>query len=372
MGNKMDVCAANVIRNFEVAGEAEKISPYGNGHINDTYLVTMKEKAPRYILQRINKHVFSRPDKVVENIAGVTAYIKNKVLERCGDVQREVLNLIPTRDGDNYFFDDNEDYWRVYLFVENTNTFELPHSPEIFSESARAFGKFGSLLGEYPCEKLNITIPGFHDTPLRYQQLRAALQADVYGRAKEVECELEDVFKRETEASKLCNMQKRGELPVRVTHNDTKLNNVLFDADTNKWVCVIDLDTIMPGLAVHDFGDAIRFGANTSEEDEADLDKCELSLPMFLAYTEGFLQHTNNMLSEQEKLMLPMGAKIMTLECGVRFLTDYLSGDIYFKVHYRNQNLRRARNQLKLVQSIEEKWTHMCAIVENIVNQIND
>lgn len=359
--------AYKAIKQFQIIGQPKEICRYGNGHINDTFLVTMEQKGPRYILQRINKHVFARPDEVVENIAGVTAYIRKKIEKFDGDINREVLNLIPTVDGNNYYFDKDEQYWRVYLFVEKSNTYQLPDNPAIFYESARAFGKFGTLLAGYPCEKLNVTIPGFHDTPWRYQQLRNALQDDACGRAKEVKEELEFVFEREKEASILCEMQKNGELPIRVTHNDTKLNNVLFDEQTNKGVCIIDLDTIMPGLSAYDFGDAIRFGANTSEEDEEDLDKCELSLPMFRAYTEGYLQCAKDTLTEKEITMLPQGAKTMTLECGIRFLTDYINGDIYFRVHYDKQNLRRARNQLKLVRSIEEKWQDMCTIVENTI-----
>lgn len=367
MNVKLDARTFKAIKYFQVIGQVEEICPYGDGHINDTYLVTMKQKGPRYILQRINKHAFKKPEEVVENIAGVTAYVRQKIEERGGDVNREVLNLIPTHDGKNYLLDQDEQYWRVYLFVENTNTFQLPHSTEIFYESAKAFGNFGALLAEYPCDELNVTIPRFHDTPWRYQQLWEALKADAYGRAKEVEREIEFVFERENEAAILYDMQQRGQLPVRVTHNDTKLNNVLFDADTDMGVCVIDLDTVMPGLSVHDFGDAIRFGANTSVEDEEDLDKCELSLPMFRAYTEGFLYSTKNALTENEIIMLPAGAKIMTLECGIRFLTDYLNGDVYFRIHYGNQNLRRARNQFKLVQSIKEQWIDMCAIVESMM-----
>ncbi|MCK5128738.1 MAG: aminoglycoside phosphotransferase family protein [Clostridiales bacterium] len=355
------------IKKFQIIGQPKEICRYGNGHINDTYLVIMKEKGIRYILQRINKHVFAHPDEVIENIAGVTAYIRKEVEKLGGDVNREVLNLIPTVDGSNFYFDEDEQYWRVYLFVERTNTFQLPDTPAIFYESARAFGNFGALLADYPCEKLNVTIPGFHDTPWRYKQLRHALKDDVRARAKEVERELEFVFEHEKEASILREMKENGELPIRVTHNDTKLNNVLFDDKTDKGVCVIDLDTIMPGLSVYDFGDAIRFGANTSEEDEEDLDKCELSLPMFRAYTEGYLECAKDALTEKEITMLPEGAKIMTLECGIRFLTDYINGDIYFRVHYEKQNLRRARNQFKLVSSMEEKWQDMCAIVENTI-----
>ena len=354
-----------VISQFQMEGEPEHISPYGNGHINDTYLVAMKGNGPDYILQRINKSVFPQPEVVVENIAGVTAYLRDRIEKRGGDVTREVLNLIPTLGGENFLVDSDGQYWRAYLFVDRTITYQLPDTEAVFRESARAFARFGALLAEYPSEKLNHTIPGFHDTPWRYQQLRQAIQNDPRRRAKEVERELAFAFARETEASRLQDMQNNGQLPVRVTHNDTKLNNVLFDAQSNTGVCVIDLDTVMPGLAAHDFGDAIRFGANTSEEDEADLSKCELSLPMFRAYTEGYLEIARGTFTDHEIAVLPVGAKMMTLECGIRFLADYINGDVYFKVHDPDQNLRRARNQLKLVQSMEDKWVDMNAIVEN-------
>ncbi len=358
--------ALNAINHFQVIGQPQELSPYGNGHINDTYLVTMKEEGPRYILQKINKHVFKRPDEVVQNIAGVTEHVRKEVEANGGDVDREVLNLIHTVDDENYYLDEEDEYWRVYLFVERTNTFQLPDTPELFYESAKAFGNFGALLNEYPSEKLNVTIPGFHDTTWRYEQLRRAMKEDPKSRLKDVGAELKFVFEREEEAATLVNMQNNGELPVRVTHNDTKLNNVLFDDKTDVGICVIDLDTMMPGLSANDFGDAIRFGANTASEDEGDLDKCELDLDMFRAYAKGYLESAGKVLEANEIDVLPMGAKLMTLECGVRFLTDYLNGDIYFRIQDTHQNLRRARNQFKLVYSMEEKWNDMCEIVAKI------
>lgn len=357
------------VKAFDLRGGAASIKPYGDGHINDTFLVTVELPRPRYILQRINKNVFREPEKVMENIAGVTAYLREQVLLRGGDADREVLNVVKTKRGESFHIDPNGDYWRVYLFVEDTNTFQLPDTPELFYESARAFGTFGAMLQNYPARLLNETIPGFHDTPGRYRQLAQAVKADPLGRVSEVKPELDFVMAREREAGTLCQMLAAGGLPLRVAHNDAKLNNVLLDAKTGRGACVIDLDTVMPGLFAHDFGDSIRFGANTAAEDERDLEKCSLSLPMFEAYTQGYLECAHSVLTDTETEALPLGAKLMTLECGVRFLADHINGDAYFKIHREKQNLDRARTQFKLVQDMEQKWKQMNAIVCQIAGR---
>ncbi len=355
--------AHSAVQAFALKGKACSITPYGNGHINDTYLVVTDAGTERYILQRINTNVFKKPYELMENIAGVTAHLMQRVHEG-KSTPREVLTLIPTNDVKSYHIDAEGNCWRVYVFVENTVTCQAADTPERFYEAACAFGRFCALLDGYPLHTLYETIPGFHNTPQRYEQLEAAIRLDPIRRAGALAAEIDFAFQRKEEAGTLYTMQKSGELPLRATHNDTKLNNVLFDAETGKGICVIDLDTVMPGLSAHDFGDAIRFGANTSDEDERDLTKCELSLTMYGAYTKGFITSTGGTLTKTEISMLPMGAKLMTLECGVRFLADYINGDVYFKVHREGHNLDRARNQFRLVESMEHNFSKMLSVTE--------
>lgn len=351
---------------FQFSGNIVSRGRYGNGHINDTFLVMTNDNGvqKRYILQRINHSIFKKPEELMENISGVTRYLRQKISEQNGDPQRETLNLVTAENGSDYFSDSDGNYWRCYDFIENTTCFEKVEKPEAFYESGRSFGQFQNLLAGYPAASLHETIPNFHNTPLRYEALTAAISADVCGRADEAAAELTFIRERQEELALAVNMQKEGILPLRVTHNDTKLNNILFDNVTGKGICVIDLDTIMPGLSINDFGDAIRFGANTALEDETDLNKVALSLPLFETYTRGFLAGAGGRLTADEIKMLPMGAKLMTMECGIRFLTDYLQGDVYFKIHRPNHNLDRARNQLRLVKDMEDKWKQMIAIID--------
>lgn len=342
---------------FAIKGNMGSCQRYGNGHINETYLV-MTDAPHAYILQRVNRKVFADVPALMANIAAVTRHLAK------GDPDpRHVLTLIPTLDGESYCQDDAGEYWRMYDFVTDSLCLERAESPEDFRQSGVAFGRFQRMLSDFPAHTLHETIPHFHDTPARYGQLHAALDADAHGRAKQVQRELDFVLAREDAAGEMQRMCAEGALPLRVTHNDTKLNNVMLDAATRQPLCVIDLDTVMPGLAGNDFGDSIRFGASTAAEDEQDLKRVTLSLPLFESYAQGFLSACGDSLTEAEIETLPLGAKQMTLECGVRFLTDYLAGDVYFRTSRLDHNLDRCRTQFKLVSEMEAHWADMQRII---------
>lgn len=335
--------------------------PYGNGHINDTFLVVADK---RYILQRMNTSIFTNPVELMENIVGVTEHIRKKTKEIGGDVERCSLTVVLTLDGARYFCDSNGYYWRLYDFVERTVTKEIVENANDFYTCAKAFGGFQQMLADYPAETLSEPIANFHNTPWRYGNLIKAVEADKCGRLQGVVAEVEFAKAREVFCKILENAREAGELPLRVTHNDTKLNNILFDEKTAEPVCVIDLDTVMPGYSVTDFGDSIRFGANTAVEDETDLSKVTLDLDLFDIYAKGFIEGCDGKLTEKEIELLPEGAIMMTLECGMRFLTDYLEGDTYFKIHREGHNLDRARNQFALVADMERKLPQMKEIVK--------
>ena len=341
---------------------------YGSGHINDTFCVVCQPqegKAIRYILQGLSLAAFPRQDELMENFIGVTSYLRKKIEAASGDVMRETLNLIPTRDGKPYYTDATGKVWRLTHYVEGTVCLQKA-TPELFEASARAFGRFQRLLAEYPAETLHETIVNFHNTEDRFAKFLTALEADKLGRAKEVEAEIQFVMDRKVDCSVAVSALREGKLPLRVTHNDTKLNNVLIDEETQEGICIIDLDTTMPGLSIYDFGDSIRFGANHSAEDEKDLSKVNFDIDLYRIYTRGFLEGAKGGLTEAELEYLPWGAKLMTLECGIRFLTDYLDGDHYFHIRYPEQNLDRCRTQFKLVADMESQWTQMHEIVKEI------
>ncbi len=354
---------------FDFVGEVyEIIAPYGEGHINDTIAVRTKDDegvVRRYIIQHVNKNVFPRPDQVMENIAGVTSHLRKKIIANGGDPKRETLNVIPTKDGKHFYLDDEGKHWRAYDFIEDTVTLQQARNADDFYNAARAFGRFQLLLSDYPAETLFETIANFHHTPTRYQTFLKAVERDDVGRVASAQTEIDFLIKREGDMSILVDLLDGGKLPLRVTHNDTKLNNILMDKDSGEGICVVDLDTVMPGLAAYDFGDAIRFGASTALEDEQDLSKVEMSLELFEAYTKGYLEVAGESLTEKEKETLTWGSKIITMEIGMRFLTDYLEGDTYFKIQRPEHNLDRARTQFKLVAQMEEKWEQM----EEIVNR---
>ena len=355
------------ILHFQLDGLVMKNIRYGNGHINDTFLVTLKKKdgtMKRVILQRMNKNIFTKPEELMENIEGVTSFLQKKIAENGGNPEREMLNIIPAKEGSSYYVDNQGEYWRCYKFIEAATSYEQVESPEDFYQSAVAFGNFQRLLAEYPAETLHETIPGFHDTKARFQVFLKAVEEDVCGRAASVQKEIQFVRDHEEVANVFGDMLAKGELPLRVTHNDTKLNNIMIDHETRKGICVIDLDTVMPGLAMNDFGDSIRFGASTAVEDEPDLEKVWCDMELFESYAKGFIEGCGGKLTAREIELLPMGAKVMTFECGMRFLTDYLQGDTYFKIHREHHNLDRCRTQFKLVADMEKKWETMEKIVK--------
>ena len=334
------------------AGEAER---FGAGHINDTFAVWAADRSKRWILQRINTDTFTDPAGLMENVTGVTAYLRRQIIERGGDPDRETLNVIPTLDGKPYYTDTEGGAWRAYIFVEGTVCLQKVENERDFYTAAETFGNFQNQLAGYPAATLHETIARFHDTPNRYANFEKALAADVMGRAKDVGPEIAFIRAREADCRVLVDQLAAGVLPLRVTHNDTKLNNVLIDQETGKGICVIDLDTVMPGLSAYDFGDSIRFGANDCAEDESDQSKVHFSLHLYKVFAEGYLAAAGSAMTEAERRSLPWGAKLMTLECGIRFLTDYLEGDHYFKISRPDQNLDRARTQVTLVQGMERE-----------------
>lgn len=347
--------------------------PYGNGHINDTFLMrcqTPENGERRYILQRMNHDIFKNPPQLMENVVHVTQYLRQIILSQGGDPDRETLNVVKTADGADWYQDSAENYWRVFPFIERSMCLEKVEGEKDFYDSAVAFGNFQKMLAGFPVETLHETIPNFHNTVSRFQDFKKAVQDADPERAALAQREIAFALDREQDTSVLTDLLAEGTLPLRVTHNDTKLNNILFDADTRKALCIIDLDTVMPGLSLYDFGDSIRFGASTGAEDEPDLDKVSIDLSLFEAFTRGYLEGCAGSLTAKEIEMLPMGAKMMTYECGIRFLADFLTGDHYFKVHRANHNLDRARTQFKLVADMEKKWKEMQAIVARYQNPL--
>lgn len=355
-----------VVESIDFKGNIKDIKPFGNGHINDTFLVLCElenGEENKYILQRINHEIFKDVEKLMENYCNVCNYLKNVVSQNGGDVYRETVTVVPTKDKKSFVKDSYGNYWRAILLIENTITHEVIRSPEDFYKTGKAFGNFQSMLSEYNAESLYESIPNFHNTKERFKTFISAVEVDKVGRRECVEEEINFILDREKDTALLLDMLSEGKLPLRVTHNDTKINNVLMDKDTKEGICVIDLDTVMPGLVAYDFGDAIRSGATYAAEDEKDLENVFVALELFEAFTKGFIEGGKSSLTKTEIEMLPMGAKVITLEQGIRFLTDYLNGDTYYKTSYENQNLYRTRTQLKLVADMESKWNDLNNIV---------
>lgn len=347
---------------FQRGGNIVSVNQITAGLINATYLIET-DKSEKYILQKINTFVFKNPDELMENIVGVTKHITEKIKEAGGDYKRENLNFLPCKSGEYYFRDENDGSWRLYIYVDEALTYNKPKNNDTFRNAGRSFGRFMKLLDGYPAETLHETIKNFHYTPARYENFLKAVDADIKGRKALCQDEIQFVIDRKADTHKLTDLIAEGVLPLRVTHNDTKLNNVLFDINTDKGICVIDLDTIMPGLSLYDFGDSIRSGANKGAEDEADLSKVGIDLSLFEVYVDGFLSETAESLNDAEIENLAFGAKLMTFECGMRFLTDYLEGDVYFRTTHPEHNIIRARNQFKLVADMEAHMDEMNAIV---------
>ena len=341
------------------------VTRYGQGHINDTFCVVCQPQegdAIRFILQGMSLAAFPHPEELMENFIGITNYLREKVEENGGDPLRETLSLVKTRDGRDYYTDASGKVWRLTPFIENTECYQSA-TADLFEASARAFGRFQYMLKDYPAQTLHETIVNFHNTEDRFAKFEAALAADKLGRAADIREDIQFVLDRKADCSVALQALREGRLPLRVTHNDTKLNNILIDRNSGEGICVIDLDTTMPGLSINDFGDSIRFGANHCKEDEKDLSKVNFDISLYEVYTRGFLEGAQGGLTKTELEYLPWGARLMTLECGIRFLTDYLDGDHYFRIHYPTQNLDRCRTQFKLVKDMEERFDAMAAVV---------
>ena len=349
-----------MVRLFRTEGTAVRCVPHGSGHINRTWLVET-DRGCRYILQKVNTATFPDADGLMRNIIRVTDHLRKK-----DPAPGHVLTLVPTVDGEYYVKKPGNELWRMYEFISGGICLDRAETPEDFRLSGVAFGRFQQQMADFPAEELTEVIRGFHDTPARYAALHRAIREDRAGRAAGVQAEIAFCLEREESAGKMVSMQRAGELPLRVTHNDTKLNNVMLDEKTRQPLCILDLDTVMPGLAGNDFGDAIRFGASTAAEDETDLSKVHLDLELYAAFTEGFLSACGRDLTEAELETLPEGARLMTLECGVRFLTDYLDGDVYFHTSRPEHNLDRTRTQLALVREMETNEDRIRQIIRRI------
>lgn len=351
-----------ISRCFALEGNFVFAQSYGEGHINDTYLITTSKE--KYIIQRVNNSVFKNPVQVIENIVAVTSYLAEIIKENGGDPKRETLTLIPATDGKMYHKEPDGSIFRAYLFIADAICYQLIEDKKQFYSSGKAFGKFQSMLKDFPAQKLYETIPDFHNTVNRYEIFKDTLKADKAGRAKTAENEIKFALAHEKDAYPIIEAINNKEIPLRVTHNDTKLNNIMFDTNSGDALCVIDLDTVMPGSMLYDFGDSIRFGASTALEDEKDLFKVSMDLSLFEEYTKGFLEGVEGRITPKEAELLAFSAKLLTLECGVRFLTDYLDGDNYFKTAYPEHNLDRAKNQFKLVWDMDNKMDKMNEIVK--------
>ena len=361
MNLKHDVRA--VARQFQIHGEFLEAAPYGSGHINDTYCVIFNQDGTRvrYIFQRVNHHIFKNPVALIENIQRVTTHLAAKIAGQ-PEANRRVLTLIPARDGAAFYLDSEGNHWRVYVFIEKARTFDAVESAEQAFKAAGAFGQFQKLLADLPAPRLHDTIPDFHHTPKRFAALENAIAADATNRATLAKREIEFALQHKA----ICSVLLDAKLPERVTHNDTKFNNVMLDDATGEGICVIDLDTVMPGLALYDFGDMVRTTTSPVKEDERDLSKVTMQFPMFTALARGYLSSAAEFLTPAEKKFLPFSGKLITFEIGLRFLTDFLAGDVYFKVHREGHNLDRCRTQFKLVESIEQQEAAMNKLVETI------
>jgi len=354
---------------FNVFGDYVSAAPYGSGHINDTYAAIYDQGGQeiRYIFQRINHNVFKQPVQVMENIARVLSHQHVKYTD-CPHSTRRALTLITTLVEEKPYYQDNHgDFWRIYVMIENARTYDVLESREQAFQAAKAFAEFQKQLVDLPGERLHETIPNFHNTPKRFEALEHALAEDVANRAKIAKSEIDFMLSKKDIVSTLIDLQAAGKIPERITHNDTKLNNVMIDDKTGEGICVIDLDTVMPGLALYDFGDMVRTGTSPAEEDELDLSKVTMQMEMFEALAGGYLSSAADFLNDTEIEYLPFSGKLITIEIGIRFLTDFLLNDVYFKTHRENHNLDRCRTQITLAQSIEKQEAQMCDFVKKSI-----
>jgi hypothetical protein len=362
-----DLCA--IAPRFQIWGEVVCARPHGNGHIHDTYKVTCRRGAARahYIFQRINHNVFQNPALLMENIWRVTTHLRAKLIASgANDLGRRSLEIVPARDGALLHRDPRGLWWRAFLFIERAQTYDTPRSPQHAFEAAKAFGQFQQMLSDLPAPRLHDTIADFHNTPKRFESLEKAIAADACNRAASCKAEIEFALRHKAMTTVLLDLHRAGAMPERPTHNDTKINNVMMDDQTGEGICVIDLDTVMPGLALYDFGDMVRTTSCPAAEDERDLSKVEMDLQLFEALARGYMACAGGFLTRTEKQLLAFSGKLITFEIGMRFLTDYLSGDVYFKIHRPAHNLDRCRTQFKLVQSMSRQEAAMQRIVERV------
>ena len=359
----------HILPRFCFEGEYVDVNEQTSGNVNNTYCLTYDQngKTVYYTLQHINSYVFKDPHAVMRNIERVTEHIRSTLVSNGIDPHRRVLELVPTRDGQTLYVDPKGGFWRAYIFISEATPYNMPQKPVHVFETGRAFGEFQKLLSNFPAEDLNETIPNFHNTTRRFYTFVASVAEDRAGRARQVDDEIEFMFDHRRLMNSIVSRLESGELQPRVTHNDTKINNVLIDDATDKAICVIDLDTVMPGSSLYDYGDAIRFCANTAAEDEPDVSRISLDMEKVRLFTEGFLSEVKGFLPDSEVRLLPLGALVITCELAMRFLTDYIDGDLYFKVSYPEHNLVRARAQIALLKDMETKYDEMCRVVETFL-----
>ncbi len=357
----------NIIDNFCIDDKIIEIKPYGCGHINDTYLVTCEKG--KYVVQRINHLIFKKPSEVMENIINICNHLKEKVLSSGGNPDRETLTFIPAKDG-TYLVKYEDNYYRAYHFVDDAITYQTIENPVHFYSAGKAYGKFQNMLADFGADRLYETIENFHNTKDRFLKFETALSENKAGRKDLVKEEIDFIKERQDKYGVIVDLLKENKIPLRVTHNDTKLNNVLMDEKTGEAICVIDLDTVMPSSLLCDFGDAIRFGTNTADEDEKDLSKVTFDINLFEQFARGFLEEMKESITPLEVELLPFSSFLLTIECGIRFLTDYLDGDVYFKTHRENHNLDRARTQFKLAFEMEQKEQEMKEIIDRIYKSL--
>ena len=362
---KDNLLIAEIGTHFSTCGHLVSYERITRGHINDTFKIITDKGA--YLMQRISPIAFKDPLKVMHNIAGVTKFLRQRIIEEGGNPDTECLNLVDSDEHTPYWLDQKSgDVWRVYLYIDGVS-YDMPESTEAFEKAAIAFGRFQYLLADYPAADLYEVIPHFHDTPKRFLDLDESVKKDALGRKKNCEELIAKAYARKDTLSKIVDGLANGSIPLRTTHNDTKLNNIMFDATGTTPLCILDLDTIMPGSALYDFGDSIRFGANTAAEDEKDVSKIHFNIEMFKAYARGFLKGSSNSLSKNEILLFPYSAMLLTYECGIRFLKDYLDGDVYFHVAYDDHNLVRAIDQFTLLEDMEKQEEEMDAFVKSLL-----
>ncbi len=344
--------------NFRIIGDFITGCPYGSGHINDTFAVSYNQGGfyVRYIFQRINHRIFTNPPALMENVERVTSHQRKKLSASGASASRRALEVVRTRGDQVYHQDAEGNFWRVYVFIERSRTYDVIENSRQAFQAAKAFGEFQNLLADLPGQRLHETIPDFHHTVKRFGALERAIEADAKNRAQLVKQEIEFAMARKKDAAKLLDLGAAGKIPERITHNDTKLNNVMIDDETGKGICVIDLDTVMPGFSLYDFGDLVRTSTTRSAEDERDLAKLVFQESMYKALIDGYLEGAAGALTTTEIELLPFGGKLMTFEVGIRFLADFLAGDVYFKIHREGHNLDRCRTQFELVRQIEQKF----------------